>query len=67
MHLSDCFVNLMACVAYMLPHAEKHGTSYEDFRASVMGHVDECTLFISQDGVKKEDFNGSAICRFMLD
>ena len=56
MHLSDCFVNLMAGVAYMLPHAEKHGTSYEVFRDSVMGSVDECTLFLSQDGVKKEDF-----------
>ena len=57
MHLSDCFINLMACVAYTLPDAERKETPYADFRAAVMAHVDHCGVHPARDGVEEEDYS----------
>lgn len=57
MHLSDCFINLMSCVAYTLPEAERKEIPYGDFRADVMSHVDLCGVHPARDGVEEEDYS----------
>lgn len=57
MHLSDCFINLMACVAYTLPEVERKEIPYADFRAAVMCHVDHCGVHPARDGVEEEDYS----------
>ncbi|WP_300667611.1 DotU family type IV/VI secretion system protein [Desulfoluna sp.] len=64
MYLSDCFIPLIACVAYALPEAEKKETPYSDFRSSVIAHVDRCRLHPDREGVEEDDYTQAMFAVF---
>ena len=64
MHLSDCFIPLMACVAYALPEAERNQASYEELRTSIMAHVDACARHPARSEFSEGDFEAARFAVF---
>src|SRR6185369_9056549 len=67
MHLSDCFMETMAYVTYLLKSVESKQPAYEEVKTNIRRLLTESEIFVSRGIFTRDDFDQArfAICAWV--